>query len=118
MNEQTAPQGPDLRAGVKLTELTDGKLLGRIGEEQVLLVRGESGIFAVGAYCTHYHGLLADGLVVGNSIRCPGTMPASTCVAAKRCVHRHSIPSTAGRSRCAEHGLRARQSWCEQRYCA
>lgn len=74
MNEQTAPEGPDLSKGVKLTELTElaeGKLLGHVGEEQVLLVRGENGIFAVGAYCTHYHGPLADGLVVGNSIRCP-----------------------------------------------
>ncbi len=32
--------------------------------------RGES-IFAVGAYCTHYHGPLADGLVVGATVRCP-----------------------------------------------
>ncbi|MEH2509028.1 NADPH-dependent 2,4-dienoyl-CoA reductase/sulfur reductase-like enzyme/nitrite reductase/ring-hydroxylating ferredoxin subunit [Nitrobacteraceae bacterium AZCC 1564] len=71
MNEQTAPEGPDLSKGVKLTELEEGKLLGHVGEEQVLLVRGESGVFAVGAHCTHYHGPLADGLVVGNSIRCP-----------------------------------------------
>lgn len=71
MNEQTAPEGPDLSKGVKLTELTEGKLLGHVGEEQVLLVRGESGLFAVGAHCTHYHGPLAEGLVVGNSVRCP-----------------------------------------------
>lgn len=71
MDEQTAPQGPDLSKGVKLTELAEGKLLGHVGEEQVLLVRGEGGLFAVGAYCTHYHGPLADGLVVGDSIRCP-----------------------------------------------
>jgi NADPH-dependent 2,4-dienoyl-CoA reductase/sulfur reductase-like enzyme/nitrite reductase/ring-hydroxylating ferredoxin subunit len=71
MSEPTAPEGPDLSKGVKLTELTEGKLLGHVGEEQVLLVLGESGLFAVGAHCTHYHGPLADGLVVGNSIRCP-----------------------------------------------
>ncbi len=71
MNEQTAPQGLDLSKGVKLTELAEGKLLGHVGEEEVLLVRGEDGIFAVGAHCTHYHGPLADGLIVGNSIRCP-----------------------------------------------
>ncbi|MBN8968427.1 MAG: FAD-dependent oxidoreductase [Rhizobiales bacterium] len=71
MNDQTTPQGPDLRKGVKLSELADGKLLGHVGEEEVLLVRGESRIFAVGAHCTHYHGPLADGLVVGDSIRCP-----------------------------------------------
>jgi NADPH-dependent 2,4-dienoyl-CoA reductase/sulfur reductase-like enzyme/nitrite reductase/ring-hydroxylating ferredoxin subunit len=71
MNDQTTPQGPDLGKGVKLSELADGKLLGHVGEEDVLLVRGESCIFAVGAHCTHYHGPLADGLVVGDSIRCP-----------------------------------------------
>jgi NADPH-dependent 2,4-dienoyl-CoA reductase/sulfur reductase-like enzyme/nitrite reductase/ring-hydroxylating ferredoxin subunit len=71
MNDQTTPQGPDLNKGVKLSELADGKLLGYVGEEEVLLVRGESCIFAVGAHCTHYHGPLAEGLVVGDSIRCP-----------------------------------------------
>ncbi len=71
MNDQTTPQGPDLNKGVKLSELADGKLLGHVGEEEVLLVRGESCIFAVGAHCTHYHGPLAEGLVVGDSIRCP-----------------------------------------------
>ena len=71
MNDQTTPQGPDLNKGVKLSELADGKLLGHVGGEDVLLVRGESCIFAVGAHCTHYHGPLAEGLVVGDSIRCP-----------------------------------------------
>ncbi len=71
MNEQSTPEGPDLSKGVKSTELKEGKLLGHVGENQVLLVRGEAKIFAVGAHCTHYHGPLADGLVVGDSIRCP-----------------------------------------------
>ncbi len=30
-----------------------------------------SEIFAVGAHCSHYHGPLADGLVVNGSVRCP-----------------------------------------------
>jgi NADPH-dependent 2,4-dienoyl-CoA reductase/sulfur reductase-like enzyme/nitrite reductase/ring-hydroxylating ferredoxin subunit len=71
MNEQSAPEGPDLSKGVKSSELKERKLLGHVGEDQVLLVRGEAKIFAVGAHCTHYHGPLADGLVVGDSIRCP-----------------------------------------------
>jgi NADPH-dependent 2,4-dienoyl-CoA reductase/sulfur reductase-like enzyme/nitrite reductase/ring-hydroxylating ferredoxin subunit len=37
----------------------------------VLLVRTESGIFAIDAQCSHYHGPLAEGLVVGHSVRCP-----------------------------------------------
>ena len=28
-------------------------------------------IFAIDAHCSHYHGPLAEGLVVGESIRCP-----------------------------------------------
>ena len=31
----------------------------------------EPEIFAIDAHCSHYHGPLADGLVVGDSIRCP-----------------------------------------------
>jgi NADPH-dependent 2,4-dienoyl-CoA reductase/sulfur reductase-like enzyme/nitrite reductase/ring-hydroxylating ferredoxin subunit len=36
-----------------------------------LLVRAGPEIFAIDAHCSHYHGPLADGLVVGTSIRCP-----------------------------------------------
>ena len=31
----------------------------------------ETHFFAVGAYCTHYHGPLAEGLVVNDEVRCP-----------------------------------------------
>ncbi|MBV8839842.1 MAG: FAD-dependent oxidoreductase [Alphaproteobacteria bacterium] len=64
--------GPDLAAGVALSALPDGGMLaGHVGEEQVLLVRQGSEVFAIGAHCTHYHGPLADGLVVGTTVRCP-----------------------------------------------
>jgi NADPH-dependent 2,4-dienoyl-CoA reductase/sulfur reductase-like enzyme/nitrite reductase/ring-hydroxylating ferredoxin subunit len=69
--EQAPPSGPDLTQGVGLTDLVDGKLLGHVGDEEVLLVRSDSGLFAIGAHCTHYHGPLAEGLVVGESVRCP-----------------------------------------------
>ena len=46
-------------------------LLGHVGDEEVLLVRSGSEIFAIGAHCTHYHGPLAEGLVAGEGIRCP-----------------------------------------------
>jgi NADPH-dependent 2,4-dienoyl-CoA reductase/sulfur reductase-like enzyme/nitrite reductase/ring-hydroxylating ferredoxin subunit len=71
MQQDNAPKGPDLTGGVELAQFADGKLLGHVGEDEVLLVQSGDEIFAVGAHCTHYHGPLADGLVVGNSIRCP-----------------------------------------------
>ena len=64
-------QGPDLARGVALTDFVDGKLLGHVGGEEVLLVQSGGEIFAVGAHCTHYHGPLAEGLVTGESVRCP-----------------------------------------------
>jgi NADPH-dependent 2,4-dienoyl-CoA reductase/sulfur reductase-like enzyme/nitrite reductase/ring-hydroxylating ferredoxin subunit len=65
-------QGPDLAAGLALAQLADGdKLVGHVGGEQVLLVRRGAEVFAVGAECTHYHGPLVHGLVVGDTVRCP-----------------------------------------------
>ena len=69
--EQAPPAGPDLTQGVGLVDLARGKLVGHVGTEEVLLLQGESGLFAIGAHCSHYHAPLADGLVVGNSVRCP-----------------------------------------------
>lgn len=71
MQDEAAPQGPDFTEGIDITQLLGGKLLGHVGNEEVLLVRGQGEIFAVGSQCTHYHAPLVDGLVVGNSIRCP-----------------------------------------------
>ena len=69
--EQAPPSGPDLTQGVAFADLVDGKLVGHVGDEEVLLVRSGSELFAIGAHCTHYHGPLADGIVVGDSVRCP-----------------------------------------------
>ncbi|MGC2461854.1 MAG: FAD-dependent oxidoreductase [Steroidobacteraceae bacterium] len=70
--DQAKLSGPDLTQGIALGELADGgKLLGRAGDEQVLLVRRGTELFAVGAQCTHYHGPLVDGLVVDDTVRCP-----------------------------------------------
>ena len=70
--DETKPTGPDLSQGISLDQLADGKMLvGHVGGEDVLLVRRGHDIFAVEAHCTHYHGPLADGLVVGETVRCP-----------------------------------------------
>ena len=70
--DQPEPVGPDLAQGIALAQLPDGgKLVGHVGGDEVLLVRRGTEIFAVAAHCTHYHGPLADGLVVGDTVRCP-----------------------------------------------
>ena len=70
-DQQAGPSGPDLAQGVSSSEFTGETLLGHVGDQDVLLVRSGSEIFAIDAYCSHYHGPLAEGLVVGDSIRCP-----------------------------------------------
>jgi apoptosis-inducing factor 3 len=66
------PAGPDLVQGVPSADLPDGAMLtGHVGDDEVLLVHKGGTMFAVAAHCTHYHGPLADGLIVGNTIRCP-----------------------------------------------
>jgi NADPH-dependent 2,4-dienoyl-CoA reductase/sulfur reductase-like enzyme/nitrite reductase/ring-hydroxylating ferredoxin subunit len=69
--EQAEPSGPDLTQGVPLGQFSGETLLGHVGDQDVLLVRSGPEIFAIDAHCSHYHGPLADGLVVGDSIRCP-----------------------------------------------
>ena len=63
--------GPDLTQGIAVEDISGGKLLGHVGDQDVLVVQSGTDIFAVDAQCTHYHGALADGLVVGETIRCP-----------------------------------------------
>jgi NADPH-dependent 2,4-dienoyl-CoA reductase/sulfur reductase-like enzyme/nitrite reductase/ring-hydroxylating ferredoxin subunit len=70
-DQQAQPAGPDLSKGVAPSEFPDTTLLGHVGDEEVLLVRTGSEIFAIDAHCSHYHGPLAEGLVDGESIRCP-----------------------------------------------
>jgi NADPH-dependent 2,4-dienoyl-CoA reductase/sulfur reductase-like enzyme/nitrite reductase/ring-hydroxylating ferredoxin subunit len=75
MNEmvrQPKLSSPDLALGIAKHQIAEGqKLLGHVGENEVLLVRRGTEFFAVGARCTHYHGPLAEGLVVDASVLCP-----------------------------------------------
>jgi apoptosis-inducing factor 3 len=63
---------PDLAAGVPVTLVPEGGMIhGKVGDEDVILVRRGSEFFAVGATCTHYGGPLSKGLIVDDTIRCP-----------------------------------------------
>src|SRR3954467_8036600 len=73
MNEQApAVTGPALAAGIAVAGVSEGKLLaGHVGEEPVLLTRRGNEWFAIGAVCSHYNGPLPEGLMVGDTVRCP-----------------------------------------------
>src|SRR3954449_11240517 len=72
MSGEQQLSGPDLAQGVSLTDLPEGgQLLGHSGGEAVLVVRRGEEIFAIGATCTHYGGPLAEGVVDGDTVRCP-----------------------------------------------
>ncbi|WOJ89711.1 FAD-dependent oxidoreductase [Methylocapsa polymorpha] len=74
MGEEEAEKaaGPDLSQGVPLDDLADGGMLvGHIGDEAVLLARRGDELFAIGAVCSHYSGPLGEGLLVGETVRCP-----------------------------------------------
>ncbi len=65
-------EGPDLSQGVRLADFGGRRMLrGHVGEEAVLLARVGEDVLAVGATCTHYSGSLAEGLVAGDTVRCP-----------------------------------------------
>jgi nitrite reductase/ring-hydroxylating ferredoxin subunit len=70
--EQSAPAGPDLKKGIAIESIPDGGMIGGHADGQaVVLARDGQEIFAVGGQCTHYGAPLADGLVVGHTLRCP-----------------------------------------------
>lgn len=73
MSEQApAVTGPDLAAGIAVASVSEGQLLaGHVGEEAVLLTRRGHEWLAIGAVCSHYGGPLPEGLLVGDTIRCP-----------------------------------------------
>jgi apoptosis-inducing factor 3 len=63
---------PDFKNGFPIQNLRDGGMaLGQVDGEDAILARRGSEFFAIGAHCTHYHGPLAEGLVVGDTVRCP-----------------------------------------------
>ena len=69
---QSDALGPDLAQGTSINDLTDGHmLLGHVENDSVLLARRGEEFFAIAATCSHYGGPLAQGLMVGDTVRCP-----------------------------------------------
>src|SRR3954464_13614125 len=63
---------PDLAAGIAAASLAEGEMIvGRVGEDEVLLARAGDRFFAVRPSCTHYRAALVEGVIVGHTIRCP-----------------------------------------------
>lgn len=72
MGGQAELSGPDLTAGVDAGSLQPGgRLLGHANGEPVLLARIGDTYSAIGASCTHYGGPLAEGVIDGDTVRCP-----------------------------------------------
>lgn len=72
MGGQTELTGPDLGTGIAAADLEPGgKLLGHAHGEPVLLTRVGDDYLAIGASCTHYGGPLAEGVIDGDTVRCP-----------------------------------------------
>jgi NADPH-dependent 2,4-dienoyl-CoA reductase/sulfur reductase-like enzyme/nitrite reductase/ring-hydroxylating ferredoxin subunit len=72
MSGPVEPTGPDLAQGVPLTEIPEGALFAAhaFGKPFVVVRRGGE-VRIVGGQCTHYGAPLADGLLVGDTVRCP-----------------------------------------------
>jgi NADPH-dependent 2,4-dienoyl-CoA reductase/sulfur reductase-like enzyme/nitrite reductase/ring-hydroxylating ferredoxin subunit len=70
--EETKLVGADFAQGVPIADLAEGgMILGQVAGEAVLLARNGGALFAIGAECSHYHGPLAEGVLVADAVRCP-----------------------------------------------
>ncbi len=72
MAETPETNKPDFRNGFQIRDLRDGSMiLGQADGEELVLGRRGDEFFAIGAHCTHYGGPLVEGLIVGDTVRCP-----------------------------------------------
>ena len=72
MAHATPLTGPDLTVGLAMSDLTENvPFLGHAQGEAIVLIRTGADVHALGATCSHYGGPLAQGLVVGETLRCP-----------------------------------------------
>ncbi|MFO0597788.1 MAG: FAD-dependent oxidoreductase [Myxococcaceae bacterium] len=70
MGDNSPPTGPDFKQGIASSDLKQ-VLLGQADGEAVLLVRRNAKVYAIGGKCSHYSSSMVDGLIEGDTIRCP-----------------------------------------------
>jgi nitrite reductase/ring-hydroxylating ferredoxin subunit len=66
-DQKSIPRGPDLAAGIEIAHLSGTITKGRVANEPAILVRHNGETSIIGAFCSHYHGPLAEGLVDGRT---------------------------------------------------
>jgi NADPH-dependent 2,4-dienoyl-CoA reductase/sulfur reductase-like enzyme/nitrite reductase/ring-hydroxylating ferredoxin subunit len=72
MSEKEGRAKLDLSKGIAASTLSDGGLiLGHVGDDDVVVARSGDELFAIRAQCSHYRGPLVEGLIVGDTVRCP-----------------------------------------------
>ncbi len=63
---------PDFAQGVDPSAMADGEMLaGSVAGAPAILIRRGGEFFVIGGECTHYHGPLAEGSLVGETVYCP-----------------------------------------------
>ena len=71
-HDMTDAPTTDFSGGIALRDLPDGATVsGRIGAEEAILVRHGETFSRWALQCSHYHGPLAEGLIVDDTVRCP-----------------------------------------------
>jgi 3-phenylpropionate/trans-cinnamate dioxygenase ferredoxin reductase subunit len=72
MGSEPELSGPDLTSGVPADQVPEGAMLaGHADGKPVLLAHSAGEWFAIGAVCSHYSGPLPEGVMVGDTVRCP-----------------------------------------------
>jgi len=72
MSEPLKASGPELSAGIELSEIPDGGMLtAQVQGAPVVAVRRGEEVFVLAASCGHYGAPLWDGVFIGYELRCP-----------------------------------------------
>ena len=72
MSEPLKASGPELSAGIELSEIPDGGMIAaQVHGAPVVAVRCGEEVFVLAAACGHYGAPLWDGVVIGDEVRCP-----------------------------------------------